>query len=244
MAKLIPNVAGYAYMGCFDDTRNRILDAALKRDNALTIESCGSYCNGGISPTRIYPYMGVEVGVQCFCGSNFNKTLQPVSDTACNQKCAGNPSQLCGAEAFIGVYTATISAVVGASPTFSMSTGVPTSTPVSPSKSTCSSKAFLESYLRFSATCRNSPTAIIATAVVAGVLPLALSGIVAYLLMRRKRKGVDAMPSVVSAPEKSAPTSEMEDTRQISRQYNVAELEVAYPAHELPGTTEGRGLFR
>lgn len=107
-----------------------------------------------------------------------------------------------------------------------------------------STKSFLKSYSRLSASCRNSPTAVIATAVVAGVLALVLSVIVTYLLLSRKRKVVDPTQSVVLAPEKSGPTNEMEDTSQVSRQGNVAELEVAYPARELLGTTEGRRFFQ
>lgn len=133
----IDNVPGYDYMGCFVDNPNRILDAAFKEDNTLTVESCGRYCNGGISPNRFYPYMGVEFGNQCYCGSSLNKTLEPIGDTACSQDCAGDTSQLCGATWFMGVYTATPSGLTSASATATATTTISpsTSTLVSPSKS-------------------------------------------------------------------------------------------------------------
>lgn len=103
----VDNVPGYTYMGCFVDDTNRILDAAFKTGNDITVESCGQYCNGGISPNRYYQYMGVEYGSQCYCGSSFNKTLQAVSDSKCTMTCSGNDSEFCGATWFIGVYGAT-----------------------------------------------------------------------------------------------------------------------------------------
>lgn len=129
---------------------------------------------------------------------------------------------------FVGVYTATVSKLGGVFATLMVSLHTSTAALVSPCKSmSCSSKSFI-SLLIMSAACHNSPSGIIATVVVAGVLALALFGVVAYLLMsRRKSKGVDPMPSMVSTHEKSTLPSEMDVPYQEVKHRNVAELEAA-----------------
>ncbi|KAJ7320923.1 WSC domain-containing protein [Mycena albidolilacea] len=82
--------------GCFvDDVKKRILsDAVLVADN-MTIETCASYCS-------TYLYAGLEYGKECYCGNTFYK--QPGNLEDCNQPCAGNPSQSCGAGNRLRVY--------------------------------------------------------------------------------------------------------------------------------------------
>lgn len=103
----VAKIPGYAYLGCFVDKPNRLLDGAFNSDNnSMTASFCLSYCNG-ISPARFYPLIGLEFASQCYCGGSFTQVPEPADDASCKSSCTGNSSEVCGATWFIGIYNAT-----------------------------------------------------------------------------------------------------------------------------------------
>merc|ERR1712232_344216 len=71
-----------------------------------TKEKCAAMC-------RVLGYgdddlIGVEYGVQCFCGHGFEvKQPQKKDDVNCNMKCSGNSSETCGGSFSLEVFKAT-----------------------------------------------------------------------------------------------------------------------------------------
>lgn len=91
------NAPAYVYLGCFVDTTPRVLNSKQKQDGAMTVQMCEAFCKG-------YKYYGLQMASYCFCGNTFavNSKSRPESD--CNNKCAGNKSQICGAVASNSLY--------------------------------------------------------------------------------------------------------------------------------------------
>uniref|UniRef100_A0A1I8I836 WSC domain-containing protein n=1 Tax=Macrostomum lignano TaxID=282301 RepID=A0A1I8I836_9PLAT len=56
----------------------------------MTLGVCSNFCS-----LFGFPYFGVQVGKQCFCGSSYGLHGQ-LSDSKCNSQCKGNPEQICG----------------------------------------------------------------------------------------------------------------------------------------------------
>ncbi|VBB73184.1 Putative protein of unknown function [Podospora comata] len=84
--------------GCFvsDVNGQRLLSASTYASDAMTVESCASFCFR-------HKYFALEFGRECYCGNSY--TAQPVSDTQCSMQCAGNPAQKCGAGNRVDLYT-------------------------------------------------------------------------------------------------------------------------------------------
>ena len=71
---------GWSYLGCYtDSTGARTLPAATYNGNAMTDESCVSYC-----ANLQYPYAGTEYGGQCYCGTSIASTGTVATGTDCN----------------------------------------------------------------------------------------------------------------------------------------------------------------
>uniref|UniRef100_A0A1I8HD00 WSC domain-containing protein n=1 Tax=Macrostomum lignano TaxID=282301 RepID=A0A1I8HD00_9PLAT len=102
-------VAHFSYVGCYQDAANPnrdltglktlkglnnlgsyITDGALMYSPDMTLGVCSNFCS-----LFGFPYFGVQVGKQCFCGSSYGLHGQ-LSDSKCNSQCKGNPEQICG----------------------------------------------------------------------------------------------------------------------------------------------------
>ncbi|KAJ8456040.1 hypothetical protein ONZ45_g18822 [Pleurotus djamor] len=65
----------------------------------MTPDTCKAFC-----AHKDLPYAGVEFGRECYCDYLVNPTGTPVSESECNQPCAGDPEKICGAADRIGIY--------------------------------------------------------------------------------------------------------------------------------------------
>jgi len=69
----------------------------------MSVEACFQFCNSG---TVNYPYIGVEDGNQCYCGSiSAGTAVADPSQLLCGIPCLGNPNQMCGGNWYISVYS-------------------------------------------------------------------------------------------------------------------------------------------
>ncbi|KAK4194459.1 WSC domain-containing protein [Triangularia verruculosa] len=84
--------------GCFISNVDgqRLLSTATYASDAMTVESCASFCFR-------HKYFALEYARECYCGDSY--TAQPVSDIQCSMPCAGNPAQKCGAGNRVDLYT-------------------------------------------------------------------------------------------------------------------------------------------
>ena len=92
----------YQYVGCYIDTRNRVMHE-LAYMTVATIEWCYDYCT-----KKSYDYFGVEATNSCFCGNKTDyETYGP--SIHCNQACRDDASQICGGDWALSVYQPTYS---------------------------------------------------------------------------------------------------------------------------------------
>ncbi|KAK4179428.1 putative fungistatic metabolite, partial [Triangularia setosa] len=103
------------YLGCFVDSGERILPHNLLGADDMTAEKCAAHCAG-------FAYFGVEFGRECFCGDVAPTHQAP--EPECSFPCAGDATQICGAEERINVW--------GPSPSSTTSSTLPSATPVAP----------------------------------------------------------------------------------------------------------------
>jgi len=99
-------ISPYTYLGCYTDfldgsTRALTHEPALGVNNPLmTNEYCAGLCAG-------YDFFGTEYGSYCFCGNAIvvgpdGGTL--VANSQCNEPCAGNTAEFCGAAYRISIW--------------------------------------------------------------------------------------------------------------------------------------------
>ncbi|KAK3983903.1 putative fungistatic metabolite [Cladorrhinum sp. PSN332] len=93
------DVTSFTRDGCFVGNANghRILSKASYAGDAMTVESCATFCYK-------FPQFGLEYGRECYCGS-VPEAAETVSDDDCSFPCAGNPEETCGAGNRADVYT-------------------------------------------------------------------------------------------------------------------------------------------
>jgi hypothetical protein len=176
---------GYKYVGCFSDSGMRLLDGAFKAHDDMTIDECVAYCNG-ISTTRFYSLIGLENANECYCGSSYTRDKGVQNENGCNMNCPGNKGQTCGANGYINVYSAT---------------GVPSGITPLPTSSPTMAASFTTTVAKATVTTTTGPTytptqappatesqgAIIGVSAVAGLLGLALLGLVGMWFLRRRK---------------------------------------------------------
>jgi hypothetical protein len=107
-----PTIAGgWVYGGCFFDQGSpRSLADSSTSSNAMTLESCASFCTG-------YNFFGVEYGSQCYCGYSLNADAVYEGSSDCAMGCAGNASETCGGNWRLTVYNASTTVSKPAPPT-------------------------------------------------------------------------------------------------------------------------------
>lgn len=85
--------------GCFVsnvDGKRVLSGAGYASDDAMTVESCASFCSK-------FKYFGLEYGKECYCGDAHS--AQPAPDSDCSFSCSGNDAQKCGAGNRLDLYT-------------------------------------------------------------------------------------------------------------------------------------------
>ena len=63
------------------------------------IDECIAYCR-----ELGHPFAGMQSGSYCYCGDENYDYLEQRADAECNQACAGNGGQNCGADLRLSVY--------------------------------------------------------------------------------------------------------------------------------------------
>ncbi|KAI0878936.1 WSC domain-containing protein [Hypoxylon argillaceum] len=117
------SIDNYNWYGCQTEaTGTRALSSFTYADDGMTLESCRDFCNA-----QGTTFFGTEYGRECYCGNKFQSGSVSAPASDCNQLCAGNSLEYCGAGNRLSVYalngTETVS-VTSATPT-----PVPTSFP-------------------------------------------------------------------------------------------------------------------
>ena len=83
----------------FDDKQIRILPDYMEASNDMTIEKCLSICR-----SKGFPYFGLEWSCECHCGDAPEFFEWAWSDK-CNDRCAGDSSQICGGTDAISIWS-------------------------------------------------------------------------------------------------------------------------------------------
>ncbi|EPS38626.1 hypothetical protein H072_7637 [Dactylellina haptotyla CBS 200.50] len=88
----VPAVGSYKNPVClFDSPGARVLTDGSATADDMTVEKCAD-----LAAADGYAYFGVEFGVECYWGDVETNPQQSAQDN-CNQACAGNPGEICGA---------------------------------------------------------------------------------------------------------------------------------------------------
>ncbi|KAL8933990.1 MAG: hypothetical protein Q9211_005469, partial [Gyalolechia sp. 1 TL-2023] len=101
-------ISSYSYLGCANATTPLALNALTKTNQTMDISSCQSYCT-----QNNYGLSGLQNGDSCYCGnglqsfSAIQKESGAASDSKCNVPCAGNSTEICGAQSYLSVWNAT-----------------------------------------------------------------------------------------------------------------------------------------
>jgi len=137
-------LANWTTVGCVAEanmTRLLVGKSYTNTSVPVTREVCGAYCQ-----SLGMPYMGLEYGQQCYCGTSLvgygNTTLPPLLPAAtCGMPCKGNSLQYCGGSKALNLYRfdnktiCPIQTPPASTPTASTPTSAPTGTPDSPAAS-------------------------------------------------------------------------------------------------------------
>ncbi|KAF3920240.1 hypothetical protein AA313_de0207555 [Arthrobotrys entomopaga] len=96
----VPSVGSYSDPVClFDSPDARVLNAGSVSADDMTVEKCAD-----LAAADGYMYFGVEFGIECYWGDAQTNPSQSAQDN-CNQACAGNIAEVCGAGNRILLYT-------------------------------------------------------------------------------------------------------------------------------------------
>jgi len=96
LSLLTASVSAGELQGCFRDSGDDFgvnghdLDGSRFSDAAMTVSACVQRCTA-----EGFKFAGVQMGSQCFCG-NSHGSQGRLADDQCNERCAGNPGELCG----------------------------------------------------------------------------------------------------------------------------------------------------
>jgi len=94
------SVKGPEWVGqCIKDRRSRVLPVKFGETDLNSPEYCIKKCK-----SHEYSFAGVEYANECFCGNTPPAEEDLTKDSACNQKCPGDSSKICGASWRMNVY--------------------------------------------------------------------------------------------------------------------------------------------
>ncbi|XP_053398398.1 uncharacterized protein LOC123551712 isoform X2 [Mercenaria mercenaria] len=84
------------YLGCFEDSSDRLLNKSLESSNSNTGEKCKQRCE-----REGFRYAGTEYRIECYCGNSFSHKTEV---SGCNMTCPGNSMEYCGGDWRISLY--------------------------------------------------------------------------------------------------------------------------------------------
>ena len=91
---------GWGYHGCWTDYGRRKLSGPSYVDSEnMTPASCIAFCNN-----KRYPFAGVELGQECYCGYVIGAGSEKKNDTECDFICPGALGEACGAGFRLNVF--------------------------------------------------------------------------------------------------------------------------------------------
>lgn len=103
----LPDVAGFAYAGCFRDARDRALAGEIRPNlGRISNTLCITYCK-----SKGWALAGTEYGGQCYCGNSLAGTTL-LTDAECTMPCEGAADEICGGDWALSVYSVDGSATV------------------------------------------------------------------------------------------------------------------------------------
>eukprot|EP00808_Paulinella_micropora_P022933 g26443.t1 len=85
-----------AYTGCFAVNYPLSTLVLVNSSSTASLLTCAAHCRG-------YKYYGATQGTACYCGSDLSGLS--ASPSPCDWPCPGNPSELCGSNASISLYS-------------------------------------------------------------------------------------------------------------------------------------------
>ncbi|KAG2500619.1 hypothetical protein HYH03_001386 [Edaphochlamys debaryana] len=92
---------GDAYQGCYTDNINRGLPYILANNDAtLTRSKCAR-----LARERGMTVYGLQIGFQCWAGTDLTRATARGASTACNTPCRGNTSEMCGGDMVTSLFT-------------------------------------------------------------------------------------------------------------------------------------------
>ncbi|KPM37285.1 hypothetical protein AK830_g9266 [Neonectria ditissima] len=92
----------YVYVGCFNGHQDSGKDTLIYRSSqdlqVMTVEKCVAECKG-----NGFRYAGLKYYGVCFCGATVNS--KQLDESACTLPCAGDPTETCGGDAQMSVWS-------------------------------------------------------------------------------------------------------------------------------------------
>ena len=85
------------------ESNPRVLSGYSFSSSSMTTELCLSTCL-----SKGFLYAGTQYASECYCSTSLSATAAP--ETACNMKCKGDATQLCGGSSRISTYKSNIQA--------------------------------------------------------------------------------------------------------------------------------------
>ncbi|KAI0065083.1 WSC-domain-containing protein [Artomyces pyxidatus] len=99
---VVPFAGAWISQGCFSDsTSQRTLQRRVDVGN-VTVESCTAECQAESSNTG-FTIAGLESGQECWCGTKIEPGLS-IPESACDQACIGDSSEVCGGPNSLQIY--------------------------------------------------------------------------------------------------------------------------------------------
>ncbi|KDN67732.1 putative WSC domain-containing protein [Colletotrichum sublineola] len=100
--KAAPEVSGWTHLGCFKDSPIRTLDCDPSNyfAGSMSNEKCISHC-----ASKGFRLAGTEYGKECWCGNAF-QLAERIPQEQCNEVCDGRPTDICGGNWAVTVYSA------------------------------------------------------------------------------------------------------------------------------------------
>ena len=83
----------------FDDAQNRVLDGYHVADMTMTIQKCLHICR-----KKGYQFSGLQWQIECYCGNMPSNGFEWAWPGKCDDRCAGDPNQMCGGSMAISLY--------------------------------------------------------------------------------------------------------------------------------------------
>ncbi|TAQ86807.1 hypothetical protein B7494_g4889 [Chlorociboria aeruginascens] len=88
----------YSYVGCYTEaTSDRALSGSSESIPTMTAETCITFCEGA-------EYVGVEYGVECYCGTSLGSGSIAAAASDCAMTCGGSRWELCGGPNRLNLY--------------------------------------------------------------------------------------------------------------------------------------------